>query len=215
MSKNKENEALKTLKEHMNRVHNTSSSSKISNIKQYVDGEISAKQVGLRIFSIRKTLNITQESMSEALNISPSGLRRLESGNAFPSGPTLIMLHEVYGVDLLWLLYGTHSLRMDILNAIASSSDDIKFDVFTRLYSYFTTRDPRSFLISNSQMGNVEHFAKWNHSTYYMPIDEEETCDEKEYHAGDSFDVDFEDYINTYYPDAPEHLSVLIELLKK
>lgn len=181
-------------------------------LKKHFPGEISALQIGARIFSIRKSLGITQEEMADKLNISQSGFRRLESGSAFPNGVVLVGLHEIYGVDLTWLLYGTHSSHMDILDAIAAETEQVKFDIFTRLFSYFITKDNRCLLPTNKECDGVEHFAAWN-GAYYIPVSE---CvsDEKEYKNGKVFDTSYKDYIETYMPESLQHATSLLELFK-
>jgi len=187
--------------------------SDLSNLKQYFRGESNPEQIGLRLFSIRKSLGITQEDMAASLNISTSGYRRLENGAALPSGTILIMMHELYGINILWLLYGVHSTHSDILNALSSESEQVKFDIFTRLYSYFSTHDSRSFLLNNGEGKAVEHFAAWD-GAYFVPVSTEVSSDEKEYPNGGVFDVAYEEYIKTYMPDSVKHFKALMELFK-
>ena len=57
---------------------------------------------------------------------------------------------------------------MDILIAISTQDDSRKFDLFTRLYSYFSVEhDPAVFSPSrNNECKNVDHFATWVDGVY-------------------------------------------------
>lgn len=129
---------------------------------------LDAVSIGARLSQTRKGLGVTQEEMAKALFISPPGFRKLENGIAWPSGQVLVRLHDVYGIDITWLLYGIHSSYMDILIAISTQDDSRKFDLFTRLYSYFSVEhDPAVFSPSrNNECKNVDHFATWVDGIY-------------------------------------------------
>ena len=182
-------------------------------IIKYCSGDISPVKVGTRIFSIRKAHSLTQDDMAKQLNLSVSGLRRLEAGESFPNGLTLVRLHEVYGVDLLWLLYGTHTSHMDILTSLSAETDDVKFDVFTRLFSYFAARDCKSFIPAHGKCAGVEHFSEWD-GTFYKPASAAlKTAEELVYEDGACFDFKKQkEYIETYMPEASDTLLKLKEL---
>lgn len=154
--------------------------------------DLDQEAVGDRIKAIRLANNLTLEKMAESLNISLSGLRKLETGLAFPSGKNIFLLHEIYGVDISWLLYGVHSNHMSILEALQAETDESKFDIFTRLYSYFSTHDTMCLVESYGKAPGTEHFANWD-GVYFKeikPVESSDYEDKKEttYEVGKMYD---------------------------
>lgn len=190
-------------------------------IIKYCSEDLSPEKVGERIFSIRKAHSLRQEDMALQLNLSVSGLRRLEAGLSFPNGLTLVKLHEQFGVDILWLLYGTHSSHMDILTLLSAEDDSVKFDIFTRLFSYFSSHDCKSFIPSHGRCAGVEHFSEWD-GTFYKPIPSANTSSpilgEKQYQEGVSFEGKegkySKEYLDTHVPELSETLLRLKDILQ-
>ena len=126
-----------------------------------------AEAIGERLRSIRTTIGLTLDSMSEKLSSSRSGYRKMEIGEAFPNGQTLFLLHDEFGVDIVWLLYGRHSTHSDILRYLRNEDECVKFDIFVRLYSYFSTKEQASLVPFHDCCEGVEHFAKFGNDGLY------------------------------------------------
>lgn len=143
--------------------------------------DIDAIAVGNRLAAVRIALRMSMREFGENLQLSPDGISKMERGDIAPGGRTLILLHEFYGVDIQWLLFGCHTTHMDLLNVLSNMDDAIKFDIFTRLYSYFSNpkwNDKICFIPNHRTAKNVTHFAKWEH-TLYRPISDGEKMDDE------------------------------------
>lgn len=66
---------------------------------------------GDRIRSLRKEKDMTQEAMSERLNVSAYHFRRIESGKEGASIDLLIDIAEFFGVSLDYLILGRDNTR--------------------------------------------------------------------------------------------------------
>lgn len=126
--------------------------------------------IGERMRKIREDAGYSVNAMSKCLNLTEAGLRKLEYGNSLPSGRTLITLHETLGADLVWLLFGRHSTHDDILSALYAADDDVLFDIFVRLYSYFSGGNHSVFCPQNGTINNVPGVKEWD-GTYYRRIE--------------------------------------------
>ena len=62
--------------------------------------------VGENIKSIRKKLGITQEELSEKLNVTRQAVSNWETGKTQPDIETLTRMAEVFGVSVEKLIYG-------------------------------------------------------------------------------------------------------------
>lgn len=142
--------------------------------------DIDTAAVGERLRAIRLKLGMTAKDFGESLQLSYNGIGKMESGSVTPGGRTLILLHEIYGVDIQWLLFGYHTLHSDILNALTVCEEDALFDIFVRLYSHFSSpdRDKICFVPRQKDAAGVTHFAKWD-QTIYRPLEEGEICDDE------------------------------------
>lgn len=133
--------------------------------------------IGKRIRQVREELRMSVTLFSSLCSITGGGLRKLEKGVIFPSSRTIYILHETFGVDIQWLLFGCHSTENSILTALYASSDEVLFDVFCRLYSYFQTGDRISFS-SCTNLPHLSHFAKLEQDVYRPLKDGEQPDDE-------------------------------------
>ena len=151
--------------------------------------DIKEVEIGKRLRMVRHAYGETLDEMCEKLQLSNGGLRKLETGVTCPGGKTLMLLHEVYGVDITWLLYGIHTTYQDILCALSGQDDRVKFDVFVRLFSYFAAGDYMALVPSFGRCAGVEHFAKWN-ETFYRPLEPSDTenADAASFEHGNTFD---------------------------
>ena len=62
--------------------------------------------VGNRLFKLRKSVGLTQESVSEKINISKYTLSRIENGKSGMSIDLIIDFIELYGCSMDYLLFG-------------------------------------------------------------------------------------------------------------
>ena len=91
------------------------------------------KLLGKKIKETRKHCGLTQENLSEKINIDVTTLSGIESGRHFPSLPTLEKIANILNVDLQTLFNFNHfksikEMREDIItNLNFISDDDIKF----------------------------------------------------------------------------------------
>lgn len=62
------------------------------------------KEVGNRLHEFRLSLKISQKEITEKLSITPVTWSSYEKGNTLPSLHVLKELHDLYGLDLNWLI---------------------------------------------------------------------------------------------------------------
>ncbi|MBM4399875.1 MAG: helix-turn-helix domain-containing protein [Candidatus Cloacimonetes bacterium] len=68
---------------------------------------------GLRLRSVRKALNLSQQDFAESLNINASAISQMETNRIKPSLDTLLLLAKNYKVNLHWLLTGKGQMFED------------------------------------------------------------------------------------------------------
>ena len=83
-------------------------------------------------------------------------------GNALPNGQTLFLLHDIFGVDIYWLLMGRCATHSFLMNSLAKEEDREKFDIYVRLYSYFSTKKLTALVPFCETCDGVKHFVNWN-----------------------------------------------------
>ena len=67
---------------------------------------INFKAIGQRIKRLRKENNLTQEKLSELLNISTEHLSRIETGSYRPSLSLIEHISEIFEVDEQTIMFG-------------------------------------------------------------------------------------------------------------
>lgn len=65
-------------------------------------------QIGNRIKDVRHTQGLTQAQFSRSLRISQSHLSGIEKGHYQPSGPVLLLISILFGVNEEWLIKGSN-----------------------------------------------------------------------------------------------------------
>ena len=68
-----------------------------------------ANNIGDRIVSLRKELNMSQESLAERLNVSRQAVSKWERGEASPDITKVAALAETFGISIDALIYGEES----------------------------------------------------------------------------------------------------------
>ena len=75
--------------------------------------EINYKEMGKRIKQKRKELNLTQEKLSEMLEISPTYISEIERGTEISSLATITKIANVLNLDLDYLILGISNTNID------------------------------------------------------------------------------------------------------
>ena len=64
------------------------------------------KTIGERVLSIRIIFNLTQYELAEYLGISQYNISRIENNKALMNSDHLIKLHNIFNINIEWLLLG-------------------------------------------------------------------------------------------------------------
>jgi len=81
--------------------------------------EIDYNSVGERIRNLRTSKNITQDQLSELLEINPSHLSNIERGRTKMSTDTLVNISRSLNVSIDYLIFGDITLEFDQYTNIA------------------------------------------------------------------------------------------------
>lgn len=71
-----------------------------------MEKEANAKELKDRIYTLRKTLNLSMEKFGNRLAISKSSISGFEKGTTNPSEQTLKLICKEFNVDYFWLAEG-------------------------------------------------------------------------------------------------------------
>nr|MBP3599369.1 helix-turn-helix transcriptional regulator [Eubacterium sp.] len=82
--------------------------------------------LGKRLRKARRMLGVTSEEMSEMLHLSAGHYRKLERGEHAISLGCLQVLHEVYGMDLNYIITG-HVREEDVARELVNSTPEEAF----------------------------------------------------------------------------------------
>lgn len=130
------------------------------------DCAFDSKAMGHRLKEVRNSLNMSGIEFASILGLSETGLRKVENGYLWPSIRIFPILYGAFGVDIIWLIMGSTSTRQRILSAFCGMDDKELFDIFIRLYSYFSCGDTGAFCINNGRARGVSDMAKWENTFY-------------------------------------------------
>jgi len=67
------------------------------------------KQVGLRLKEFRNSLQITQKNFAASLNCTYETYKKIENGKILITSDRLQQLHEIYNIDVAYILTGVHT----------------------------------------------------------------------------------------------------------
>lgn len=67
------------------------------------------KQVGLRLKEFRNFLQITQKDFASSLNCTYETYKKIENGKILITSDRLQQLHEIYNIDVAYILTGIHT----------------------------------------------------------------------------------------------------------
>lgn len=85
-----------------------------------VNLEIDYKAIGQRIRAIRKSKNMTQETLAEAANLAPNHISNIETGSTKLSLPAILQIALILDTDVNSLLYD------NLPSVVASYDADVK-----------------------------------------------------------------------------------------
>lgn len=94
--------------------------------------------LGSRIKEIRKLRKLSQEELSEKINIDPKHLSRIEVGRGFPSLDTLERLADVLNVDIKDLFEFSHKAPSqrelkETLNSLFKEADEERLRLLVKI----------------------------------------------------------------------------------
>lgn len=103
---------------------------------------ISYKDIGKRIQEKRKSLNITQEKLSEIIDVSPSYISEIERGTSICSLVVLVNIAETLDLNLDTLVTGINEKNIDssfseILKDIPKKNQKLYIDVCKNIANSF------------------------------------------------------------------------------
>lgn len=67
------------------------------------------KHVGLRLKEFRNSLHITQKEFAASLNCTYETYKKIENGKILITSERLQQLHELYNIDVAYILTGIHT----------------------------------------------------------------------------------------------------------
>ena len=102
--------------------------------------EVAKEQIetGMRIRQIRESMKLSQEKFAELIEISPSGLMKLESGENHISMKNMRKLVATLSVSSDYVLFGKHEDSNEVWKMILNCSERDKMFLLMRLILYFT-----------------------------------------------------------------------------
>lgn len=104
--------------------------------------DISYKNIGKRIQEKRKSLNITQEKLSEIIDVSPSYISEIERGTSICSLAVLVNIAEALDLNLDTLVTGINEKNIDfsfseILKDIPKKNQKLYIDICKNIAKSF------------------------------------------------------------------------------
>ena len=104
--------------------------------------KINYKEIGNRIRQRRKELKLTQEKLSEILEITPTYISEIERGTGISSLATITKLSKVLKLDLDYLVFGISDTNIDktfskILNKIPKENQKLYINICENIANTF------------------------------------------------------------------------------
>ena len=88
---------------------------------------MNTEAIGARIRSLRKNLNLTQDTVSEKLNITPGYYSHIENGSRNAGLGTFVKIADYYNVSLDYILAGQKQKSNDLDTLEKKILHNIKF----------------------------------------------------------------------------------------
>ncbi|MBQ8914267.1 MAG: helix-turn-helix transcriptional regulator [Lachnospiraceae bacterium] len=96
------------------------------------------KQIAYRIQTYRMNNSLLQKEVASSLDISLSGLKKIETGQTNVTVPYLMKMHEEYGMSADYALFGETKGVDDILDSVSCLEYKDKLLLFVRLFAYMS-----------------------------------------------------------------------------
>ena len=108
--------------------------------------KIDYREIGNRIKEKRKKLNMTQEKLSEIIDVSPSYISEIERGTSICSLAVLVDIAEVLDLNLDNLIRGINENNIDtsfseILKEIPKKNHKLYITICKNIATSFKTKD--------------------------------------------------------------------------
>ena len=121
-----------------------------------------ALNLGERIKALRKQNNLSQEQLAEKLNVSRQAVSKWESNTAYPDISNLILLRDIFGVTLDYLVIDNNTIENQDINE-DKSADNKKTEARQVLTDFFAamkehkTKDPSKYCTDNLKNGSYSN----------------------------------------------------------
>ena len=116
----------------------------------------SKKEIAQRLKVLRKSQNLSQQDLSDILEISRSNYSQIELGKQFPSYPSLVILSRYFNKSYDWLLHGDES--QDNLPLMNLNKEEK------------TTGKPLQTFISLVSQANHKHYIQSCHNEHFLKL---------------------------------------------
>lgn len=136
-------------------------------IPMYVDSRTElASDIGRRIRQFREKRGYTINSFAQQLDISSSAMQKIEYGYLYPPLKAIINMYQVFGVDIYYILFGTRTFHNDVLSALQGLPKEELFDIYNRLYAYFSCDAENALQPENGSLPLAPGCAGWDGSYF-------------------------------------------------
>ena len=116
------------------------------------DNVAQKKEIASRVQEIRNKTGMTQEQLSEKLELSLSAYKKIESAENYISLDSLCKLEEYFGVSTDYILCGKRSDVDETWKMILNCSEMGKMKIMYHLWHYFGVEQKGTFSTKEEQM---------------------------------------------------------------
>lgn len=100
--------------------------------------ELNYKEIGKRIKIKRQKINLTQEKLSEIIDVSPSYISEIERGSSIPSLATICKIADTLDCNLDYITFGITTKNIDhtlseILKSIPKKNQSLYINLCTNI----------------------------------------------------------------------------------
>lgn len=95
-------------------------------------------QITYRIHNFRMNNSLTQKEIAASIDMSLSGLKKIETGQTNVSVPYLIKMHKEYGLSADYVLFGETESVDAILDSVKCLDYKDKLLLYTSLFAYLS-----------------------------------------------------------------------------
>lgn len=112
-------------------------------------------EIGERIKNARKTLQLQQKEMADALGVSASHLSEIESGKANPNADVILKISETYDISVEFIIRGRGKMFYDADGRIKHESFDFNTAVDTLDKLIWLAKNSPYFKVSILRLASV------------------------------------------------------------